>query len=1517
MTGDHVAIVGMACRVPGANSIEEFWHNVEAGVETVATIDDDRLIAAGVDAVTLADPRYVRRGGILTDLDRFDADYFGYGPREAELLDPQHRLFLECATEALQRAGYDSPHYDGLVGVYGSVGFSSYLLNNVASNRHLLDNVPDLQVMISGDKDYLASRVSYKLNLHGPAMTVQTACSSSLVAVHLAAQALLAGECDLALAGGASIHAYGVGYLAPVGGILAADGHCRAFDAEATGVVPGSGAGVVALKRLADAEDDGDVIHAVIRGSAVNNDGAHKVGYSAPSRRAQREVIEMALGAAEVDPETVGFVEAHGAATRLGDSIEMAALNDVFGRTPGHRCALGSTKAAIGHLDTAAGAVGLIKTALAVQHSVVPATVNFRSPNPEIDFAAGPFFVPAERQSWQVGDGPRRAGVSSFGMGGTNAHVVLEQATTPASPSSDTDRPTLLKLSARSTAALDQMAHMLADHLESHPEVALTDAAWTLHMGRPELPLRRAMVVGDRAEAIRLLRDPASAAVHDGTTAKTKPSVVFLLSGVGDQFEGMAAGLYRERPAFRDAFDQCAKLFEPLIGFDLRQMMVPCEGEAPRPSTRIIDDEPSVGNPALRQTVITQPLMFTIGYSLGQTLFECGVKPSALLGYSIGEYAAACLAGVFDLPDTVRLVAARAKLIESVPPGRLLAVLLDEESVRGYLTEPGVSLSAIDGPKLCVLGGTVAGVEAVAARLRADGIAHRMLPGEHAFHTDMMRALDPALTELASGIELRPPRIPLLSNVTGRWLTDDEARDPGYWARHTYRPVQFADCLEQVWSLSLPVVVELGPGRGLGTLAVQHPRRASVEAATTLHTMPGRLDDSGDEETLLRALGRLWLCGVQPHWAGVAGPARRVILPTYPFQRGRYWLDAVSSPASIESAVVSGGKVARRQDPADWFALPSWRREEPPVPAERSGVWLVLTDNPVGERVAATLVAAGHDVRLVAAGGPLGIDLDSRDDYSRLVELIPEPARVVHCVWDEGPGRRPYYSLQYLAQALWGAVLSPVEIIAVTAHGVSVAGEAELRPLHATVGGLCRVLPQEFPHVSCRTIDVSAPASEAETTRVAAQIGAEAVCSSIEPTVAYRHDARWVQTYERARLETTETSANLRRGGVYLIVGGLGTVGSVIANYLVDTAGAHIGIVRRSAMPPRDQWERLAADPSTSQELAWDLDILLGIQARGSRVLVAQADVADEEAFTRAVAEVERELGPLAGVFHSASVVGQGAELPLDQADDVSTERHFRSKLDGLPVMARVLADKPLDFVVLNSSISSVLGGIGYGAYASANCFMDTFAHRQRRHSQTAWTAINWEGFAYGEDAEEVRTGATLHDLLIDDAQARDVIDRIMCSSLPVQIVVTTGDVEARVDQWARHVSRLSMAAEQQTTAVLHGRPHLHTAYVRPGTEDEKQIATIWQDLLGIAEIGLNDNFFDLGGHSLIATQLAGRIQEEFKVRVTLRAVLSKPTIADLAELIAKSTKNQTSGAIRRVARERYRAQPEWEGESA
>jgi phthiocerol/phenolphthiocerol synthesis type-I polyketide synthase E len=1524
MTADHVAIVGMACRVPGASSIEEFWRNVEAGVETIATIPAEQLVAAGVDPALMADPRYVPRGGIVGDLDLFDAEYFGYSPRDAELLDPQHRLFLECATEALQRAGYDSAQYDGLIGVYGSVGFSTYLLNNVAPNRHLIKEVPDLQVMISGDKDYLASRVAYKLNLHGPAMTVQTACSSSLVAVHLATQALLAGECDVALAGGASVHGYGVGYVAPVGGILATDGHCRAFDAEATGTVPGSGAGVVALKRLAGALEDGDFIHAIIRGSAVNNDGSQKVGYTAPSRRGQREVIDMALHVAEAVPGSIGYVEAHGAATRLGDPIEVAALRDSFGHNEGHRCALGSTKASIGHLDAAAGVVGLIKTALAVQHGCIPPTVNFRNPNPEIGFASGPFFVPTKKSAWPVADGPRRAGVSSFGIGGTNVHVVLEQVE-PLRRDDDPGRPVLLTLSAHSTAALDQVAHRLADHLQAHPETSLADVGWTLQMGRRALGVRRTLVVGDRDEAVGLLRAPASSVVHDGEVPRTRSSVVFLLAGVGDQYQGMAAGLYRDRPAFKDAFDRCAKLFGPLIGYDLRQLME----SAPQRDTSIIDNQRLAGNSALRQTTTTQPLMFAIGYSLGQALFDCGVQPSALLGYSIGEYAAACLAGVFDLADAVRLVAARAELIGEVPPGRLLAVLMDEESVRPYLTEPDVWLAAIDGPKLCVLGGSVKGIEAVAARLTTDGIANRLLPGEHAFHTAMMLELEPKLAELAAKIELRVPNIPLLSNVTGRWLTDDEARDPGYWARHVHQVVQFADCLEQVWGLSRPVVVELGPGRGLGTLAVQHPKRASADAATTLHTLPGRFDEAGDEQTLLRALGRLWLCGVQPNWAAApAGRPGRVVLPTYPFQRRRYWVDAAVPAQAPQSVALEDGKVLRRHDPADWFTLPSWRRQERPRQADRAdqGGWLVLTDgNPVGQHVASMLADAGHGVRLVAVDDSGDGDGDGDGDEGLLtLDGQVFPSRIIHCVWGDEPRRRPYYSLLHLAQALHrSAVVTPVEIIAVTSHAMAVAGEEELRPLHATVNGLCRVLPQEFPQITCRTIDVGGPASDAMAVRVAADVVAEALADSSEPSVAYRHGARWVQCYERLRLgpastKSTTTPMNLRRGGSYLIVGGLGTVGSVVAEYLSESVGAHIGIVRRTAMPPREEWARLAADAKTPKELAWDLNLLLELQRRGSRVMVVQADVADEEGFARAVAEVERELGAVSGAFHSASVVGEGAELPVDEAEYASTEKHFRSKLDGLPVMAKVLADKPLAFVMLNSSISSMLGGIGYGAYAAANCYMDTFAHRQRRHSRTAWTAVNWEGFVYGEDAAEARIGATLDDLLIDSAQARDILDRILRAPLPAQIVVSTGDVDARVDQWVRNVARQPRGEDDKRREQLrHGRPHLHTPFVPPASDQERRIAAIWQDLLGIVEIGLHDNFFDLGGHSLIATRLIGRIQDDFKVHVALHAILSRPTIAELAEVIATAANDDTTSAITRVARERYRVKTDGNGETA
>jgi len=905
--GLEIAIVGLAGRFPGARDLGEFWANLRDGVESIRRFGDEELKAAGVPEEILANPGYVKAGTVIEGADRLDAEFFGLTPREAEIIDPQHRLFLECAWEALESAGYDSETWRRPVGVYAGVSFSTYVLLNVWSNR---DRVAFLGSLLGADKDHLATLVSYKLDLEGPSLAVQTACSTSLVAVHLAVQGLLNGECDMALAGGVSLRfPQSAGYFWSEGGITSPDGHCRAFDAAAQGTVFGDGLGIVVLKRLADAEADGDTIHAVIKGSAINNDGAAKVGYTAPRLGGQTKVIRAAQRVAEVEPGSIGYVEAHGTGTALGDPIEVAALTEAFraGTTRTGFCALGSIKPNIGHLNAAAGIAGLIKTVLVLKHGTIPPTLHFERPNPEIDFPGSPFVVSAEAREWPAGDGPRRAAVSSFGMGGTNAHVILEEA--PAQEPTGISRAVqTLVLSARSAAALEAATDRLARHLEEHPEEPLADVAYTLHRGRRGFGHRRVALAGSREEAVRALaaRDPQRVLTAAGGD-RERP-VCFLFPGQGAQHVDMARGLYETEAVFRREVDRCAEHLAPRLGFDLRQVLFP--GAEVR----------AAAGERLGQTAVTQPALFVIEYALARLWMAWGVRPQGMLGHSIGEYVAACLAGVFTLEEALDLVALRGRLVQELPGGAMLAVPLSPDRLEPLLGG-GVALAAINGPALCVVSGGREEIEELRRRvepLLAEGLECRPLRTSHAFHS---AALDPILSafgEALRALSLKAPSLPFVSNLTGRWITAAEATDPGYWVRHLRHTVRFADGLATLAALD-GVLLEVGPGRTLGTLARQHPDLAGRPLVASLRHPQ---DEQPDQETLLRGLGQLWLAGVRLDWRGFyAGETRRRLpLPTYPFERRRYWIEpkpeAGSAAAAPRAAALGDLGVVETAEPA-------------------------------------------------------------------------------------------------------------------------------------------------------------------------------------------------------------------------------------------------------------------------------------------------------------------------------------------------------------------------------------------------------------------------------------------------------------------------------------------------------------------------------------------------------------------------------------------------------------------------
>jgi thioester reductase-like protein len=883
---EPIAVVGMACRVPGADTVDRFWRNMRDGVESISRFSAEELIAAGVDAGTVAEPDYVPAAGVVDGADRFDAAFFGYNPREAEIMDPQQRLLCEVAWAALEDSAHDPARFAGTGGVFAGTFMNKYLLANLSTNARFQRSPMAPLARTFNDKDFLATRLAFLFDLHGPAYTVQTACSTSLVATHLAVQSLLSYECDLALVGGVTVNVpLRHGYPVAAGGLFSATGHCRPFDAGADGTVPANGAVVVVLRRLADAQADRDHVYAVIRATAVNNDGSVKAGYTAPSVAGQAKVITMALAMAGVEPASIGYVEAHGTATQVGDPIEVAALTQAFraGTAGREFCALGSVKANLGHLDAAAGIAGLMRAALALRYAEIPPCANFRSANPELDLPATPFYVPTHARSWPPGAEPRRAGVSSFGVGGTNAHAVLEEP--PPVPPAGPGRPwQLVPVSARTREAVDAATVRLADHLDAHPDLSLADVAYTLQEGRRHFPVRRFVVCTDVEDLTGVLRGGQPHRLITRTAPDTAQRAVFLFPGGGTQHREMGAELYRAEPVFRAEIDRCAEILAGRTDLDLRELLF----SADRPARR-----KALGREAGTGAVCA---LFAMEYALARLWLSWGVRPAAMIGHSLGEYVAACLAGVLSLEDALAVTVARGEVFTRMEPGRMLAVQAGEADLAGYLDER-VSVSAVNAPALTVLAGRDADMLALLERLRAGGVECSLINVPVASHSVLV---EPFLDEFAATVkecDLRPPRIPVVSCVTGGWLTGEEATDPGYWVRHLRQPVRFADGIRTVLAEPGRVLLEVGPGRALSALVGAQRIAPAPVAVPSLGHARDRLSALAH---LASAVGRLWQAGVPVDWTALHGgsapePAqgalpRRVSLPTYPFERQRYWI---------------------------------------------------------------------------------------------------------------------------------------------------------------------------------------------------------------------------------------------------------------------------------------------------------------------------------------------------------------------------------------------------------------------------------------------------------------------------------------------------------------------------------------------------------------------------------------------------------------------------------------------------
>ena len=1338
-----IAVVGMAGRFPGARNIEEFWANIRDGRESISELSDDDLRRAGVSEALLANPKYVKSSPILESMDCFDAEFFGIPPRDAAIMDPQHRQFLERIWEALEHAGHPPERFGGNIAVFAGAGAQSYLIHNVLTHSSLVESVGSFLVLHTGnEKDVLATRASYQFNLTGPSITVQTACSTSLVAIHLACQSLLNGESDMALAGGVTIWVpHRVGYLYREGEIRSRDGHCRPFDAAADGTTFGSGVGVVVLRRLADALEDRDCIYGVIKGSAVNNDGSRKVGYFAPSVRGQALAVAEALAAAGVHPESVSLVEAHGTGTRIGDPIEIAALSEAY-RTSTEKtgyCAIGSVKANIGHLDTAAGVAGVIKAVQALVHKQLPPCVNFRTPNPAIDFAASPFYVNRELREWKVPGGPRRAAVNSLGIGGTNAHAILEEA--PARvPGSASREWQLLVLSAKNRTALEKTTDNLARHLELHPEADLADVAYTLQVGRSEFAGRRMAVCKDRVEAARILASRERGRVET-QTCDAKRSVAFLFTGQGAQYVGMGRGLYETEAYFREQVDRCAGILTPHLGGDIREVLYP---DGPRKDAAA---------QSLRDTATAQPALFTIEFALASLWRRWGVEPRALLGHSLGECVAACVSGVFTLEDALGLVALRGHLMQGVPGGRMLAVLRGEHEVTGWL-DGSLSLAAVNAPEVCVVSGPPAEIEALRARLTGQGVLCRPLPVTHAFHSAMMEPIVQTFTDAVRSVRLSPPRIPFVSNVSGDWITDEQAVDPSYWGeKHIRKAVRFADGLRRIAAGQETILLEVGPGTSLTALARRTAAPDTVAAFVSSLPNPG--DATGSAPFLLTSLGRLWLAGVEIDWSGFHGAERRnrVALPTYPFEPVRHWMDPIAEAAKTSDAAPNS-----RPQLADWFYQRSWKRSLPlrlPRPdgaSDQKPAVVVFADaGGLGDGVAARIREQGHPVVMVRSGDAFSAGAEdelfmnpgSREDMDRIVDRLSRsktPIGYLLHLWNVTPDEQPalpgsrgvteeeagFFSLLHLAQAFARRHRGrPVHLTVVSSGMQQVCGEPLTHPTRALLLGPCRIIPRELHNFTCRSIDIAPPAPTSWQWNVLVEsLAAETLSAAEDDVVAYRGSQRMIETFDKVALWRGGTRESpIRERGTYLVTGGTGGLGLVVADYLIRRAGANVVLTGRTPLPPEVEWDQWLATHDPGHPISSRIRKVRELGGSGGSVSVLSADVTDLGQVRDAVSHAQRRFGALHGVFHLAGVLDDGL---IELKTRESAEKVLRPKVEGTRALLTALEGIPLDFVVMFSSLSSVVGLAGQIDYAAANSFLGAIARHKHTLDGTRVVAIDW-----------------------------------------------------------------------------------------------------------------------------------------------------------------------------------------------
>ena len=1495
----EIAVIGLACRFPGAPDTASFWRLLAEGREGIHRFTDEELEAVPQELRERTD--FVNAAGALDGIDLFDAALFGLSPREATTMDPQQRLFLECGWHALEDAGWNRARAETNVGVFAG-GSSTGYGDLLRADRALVETVGAMQLTIGNEKDHLAPRLSYLLDLKGPSVPVQTACSTSLVAVHLACQSLLQFESDLALAGGASVPTHGrSGYFFQEGGILSPDGHCRAFDAAARGTVPAGGVGVVVLKRLADALRDGDRIRAVIRGSAINNDGAAKVGYTAPSVEGQRRVVEEAQSLADVEPGEISYIEAHGTGTALGDPIEIEALNQAFAalgdRLPRATCPVGSVKTNLGHADAAAGIAGLIKTILCLEHRTLVPSLHYETPNPGVDFAGGPFFVHTEMAPWstQAQSTERRiAGVSSFGIGGTNAHVIVEEAPDP-EPLRDGGRPWYpVMLSAAGEASLDRLRESLGEHLADtvDDELLLADVAATLATGRRDLPWRWSATCANLAD-LRTALAGEQPATH--LEAEASPTVVFVFPGQGAHYPHLGLDLYRLEPVFRETIDTCAELLAPHLDLEPGETF---KGLLFDPDQRARLDEAD----------LWQPTVFAVEFALATLWISWGLRPAAMIGHSLGEFVAATLAGVLCLEDALALVARRGRGVRELPPGAMLALPVDEAQASQWATG-SIALAAVNDAGLSVLSGPEDDIERLAEELAAHNPIR--LAGNRAFHSSMVEPLMGELEQLTAGFERGAAQIPFLSNVTGTWWSAEDSTDTHYWARHLRSTVRFKDGLDTLAAEPGRVLLEVGPGKVLTRLA----QRQAAGRYRTVASLPD--DDAPSARQLADALGALWRAGIDVDWPAFFGNRRRAPLPLYPFEHQSYW--CAEEGAVVQNADPQALNV--RESAANWLHTPVWK-QLPPLPPQPMGealegdrIWLVFCDSQgFGTALVRHLQSLEQEVFQVTAGeylaSPRSDHLEIRpaeaDDFRALFEELRNrdklPHQIVHA-WgldhptDEATARTMGFdSLLRIAQEMArGAQLEATRLAVLTTGLYDFLRADGGTPYPALSLGAVRVIPKEISQLTCQLLDLAPAEVDTADGRFFNGLLAEMLVPQAPESLALRTGNRWQSLVERLPTAASPVAPPWREGETWMVVNGLQEIGLELTRQLVDV-GVRVALLDRSFFPPREEWESWLADERNDPRISAHIRRLKDL-GDGVQVLTAHPE---DAARLRQAATAAAESSPVCGLIYLVKE-GDTALIQTKASEEPSEE--LGRRLREAEALANLVlgGDLPdLRTTLLFSSNPTESAGLGQVEQAAGHAFLDHLADDLERRGAKGVVTVAWGTRGWEEEGAEEGGLSFIEEQLVEKRrlfgtspeECFATLARALATGLS-RLTVSTRDYEALLAQQSLFTSEFFQQQIGQAAAVApgsqHARPDLSTPYEAPRTEVEQLLAEEWCSFFGLEEIGIHDSFFELGGHSLLAVQVINRVNELFATDLSLQSFFDTPNIAALAATLERS----------------------------